>query len=138
MLLIAKKMAKRGWAISRFLGRATRTSIPNSWTRQIDWRKLIELRSEEIEKRVQRKQRTVGRKLTFEKGEEVLVQNMKNGKWDTKGVITEVRVADDGTVSSYDLMIGDLPTTLHRRYLAKLKNAREADSGEEDKDRAPA
>ena len=35
---------------------------------------------------------------------------MKNGKWDTKGVITEVRVADDGTVSSYDLMIGYLLT----------------------------
>ena len=80
----------------------------------------------------------MGRKLTFEKGEEVMVQNMKNGKWDTKGIITEVRVADDGTVSSYDLMIGDLATTRHRRYLAKVKNAREADSGEKDKDRAMA
>ena len=77
----------------------------------------------------------MGRKLTFEKGEEVLVQNMKNGKWDTKGIITEVRVADDGTVSSYDLMIA---TTRHRRYLAKVKNAREADSGEKDKNRATA
>ena len=60
---------------------------------------------------------------------------MKNGKWDTKGVITEVRVADDGTVSSYDLMIGDLLTTRHRRYLVK---AHSADSGEEDKEGAPA
>ena len=73
-----------------------------------------------------KKQRIVGKKLIFEKGEEVLVQNMKNGKQDTKGVIKEVRVADDGTVSSYDLMIGDLHTTRHRRYLAKLKNASEA------------
>ena len=63
---------------------------------------------------------------------------MKNGKWDTKGMITEVRVADDGTVSIYDLMIGDLPTTRHRRYLAKVRNAREADSREEDKEGAPA
>ena len=58
---------------------------------------------------------------------------MKTGKWDTKGVITEVRVADDGTVSSYDLMISDLHTTRHRRYLAKLKNASEADPGGKDK-----
>ena len=63
---------------------------------------------------------------------------MKNVKWEAKGVITEVRVADDGTVSSYDLMIGDLLTTRLRRYLAKAKYASEADSGEEDKEGAPA
>ena len=53
-----------------------------------------------------------------------------------KGIIMEVRVADDGTVSSYDLMIGVLHTTRHRKYLAKLKNAREVDSGGKDKERA--
>ena len=42
-------------------------------------------------------------------------------------------MADDGTVSSYDLMIVNLLATGHRRYLAKVKNASEADSGEEDK-----
>ena len=108
--------------------------MPNSWSHQIEWRKQIELRGEEIEKRVQRKQRTVGKKLTFDVGEDVLVQNMKTGKWDTKGVITEVRIANDGTVSSYDLMIGDLLTTRHRRYLAKVHSA---DSREEDKGGAP-
>ena len=82
---------EKGSATSRFLGRATRTSLPNSWKRYIEWRKQIELHGEEIEKRDRKKQRTVGKKLTFEVGEDVLVQNMKNGKWDTKGVITEVR-----------------------------------------------
>ena len=77
----------------------------------------------------------MGKKLTFEVGEDVLVQNIKTGKWDNKGVITEVRIADDGTVSSYDLMIDGLATTRHRRYLAK---AQSADSGEEDKEGAPA
>ena len=81
------------------------------------------------------KYNSVVKKLTFDVGEDVLVQNMKTGKWDTKGVITEVRVADDRTVPSYDLMIGDLLTTRHRRYLAK---AHSADSGEEDKKGAPA
>ena len=86
------------------------------------------LRREEIEKRFKKKERTVGKKLTFEIGEDILVQDLKTQKWDTKGTITEVRVADDRTVSSYDLMIGDLPTTRHRRCLAKLKNASEVDS----------
>ena len=76
----------------------------------------------------QKREGTGGKKLTFEKGEEVPVQDMKTRKWDTKDTITEVRIFDDGTVSSYDLMIGDLLTTRHRRYLAKLKNASDADS----------
>ena len=59
--------------------------------------------------------------------------NMKTRKWDTKGIITEVRIAYEGTVSSYDLMIEDLHTTRHRRYLAKHKNNSEADSGGKDK-----
>ena len=85
----------------------------------------------------QEKEHSEGNKLTFDVEEDVLVQDLKTWKWDTKGTITEVRVVNDGTVSSYDLMIGDLPTTRHRRYLAKLKNAREADSGEKDKGGAP-
>ena len=110
----------------------------NSWQRSIDWWKQIELRGEEIEKRIKKKERTVGKKLTFEKGEEVLVQDLKTQKLDTKGTITEVRVSDDRTVSSYDLMIWDLLTTRHRWYLAKLKNASEADFRGKDKGEAPA
>ena len=60
--LIARKMAKKGSAISRFMGRATRNSIPNSWQHSIDWRKQIELRVEEIEKRVKKKEHTVEKK----------------------------------------------------------------------------
>ena len=69
-----QEKGEKGSATSRFLGRATRTSLPNSWKRQIEWRKQRELRREEIEKRVQKKQRTIGKKLTFEEGEEVWVQ----------------------------------------------------------------
>ena len=58
---------------------------------------------------------------------------MKTRKWDTKGVITEVRISDDGKVLSYDPKIVDLLTTRHRRYLAKLKNASETDSRGKDK-----
>ena len=64
------------------------------------------------------------------------MQNIKTCKWDTKGIITEIRISDNGTVSSYDLMI-DLLTTRHRRNLAKLKNASQADSSEKDKGVAP-
>ena len=44
--------------MSRFMGRATRTAIPNNWQRAIDGKKQIELRGEEIEKRVRKKERT--------------------------------------------------------------------------------
>ena len=59
------------------MGRATRTAIPNSWQRSIDWRKQIELCGEEIETRAKKKERNVEKKLTFEKREEVLVQDLK-------------------------------------------------------------
>ena len=52
-------------------------------------------------------------------------------------MIEKVRVSDDGTVSSYDIMIGDLLTSRHRRYITKLKNATKTDFGEENKERAP-
>ena len=50
--------------MSRFMGRATHTMIPNSLRRAIDWRKLV-----------------------FEEGEEVWVQCVKSGKWKDKGVV---------------------------------------------------
>ena len=59
-----------------FMGRATRTAIHNSRHRSIDWRKQIELRSEDVEKRVKLKERTEGKKLQFEEGEEEWIQDM--------------------------------------------------------------
>ena len=38
-------------------------------------------------------------------------------------MIEKVRVSDDGTVSSYNIRVGDLLISRHRRYIAKLKNA---------------
>ena len=47
---------EQGSAMSRFLGRATRTMILNSLRRAIDWRRQIQLRGEQVEKRVQKRQ----------------------------------------------------------------------------------
>ena len=62
----------------------------------------------------------------------------ENKEIDTKGTIEKVRVADDGTISRYDIMIGDLLSNRDRRHIAKLKNGSEADSGAENKSRASA
>ena len=86
---------ERGSPMSRFMGRATRTMIPNSLRRVIDWRKQIQLRGEQVEKRVQKCRRTKGKKIVFEEGEEVWVQDVKSSKWKDKGTIESVRVADD-------------------------------------------
>ena len=122
---------EQGSAMSRFLGRATRTMIPNSLRRAIDWRRQIQLRGEQVEKRVKKRDRTEGKKLMFEEGEEVWVQCIKSGKWEDKGVIDSVRTADDGTIKSYAVIIDGVKTTRHRRFLAKVKKPH---SGEENRE----
>ena len=86
-----------------------------------------------MEKRVRKRGRTEGRKLTFEEGEEVWVQYIKSGKWKDKGVIDSVRTADDGTIKSYAVIIHGVKTTRHRRFLAKVKKSL---SGEENREGA--
>ena len=117
--------------MSRFMGRATRTMIPNSLRRAIDWRRQIQLRGEQVEKRVKKRDRTEGKKLMFEEGEEVWVQCIKSGKWKDKGVIDSVRTADDGTIKSYAVIIDGVKTTRHRRFLVKVKKPH---SGEENRE----
>ena len=106
--------------MSRFMGRATRAMIPNCLRRAIDWRRQIQLRGEQVEKRVKKRDRTEEKKLMFEEGEEVWVQCIKSGKWKDKGVIDSVRTADDGTIKSYAVLIDGVKTTRHRRFLAKV------------------
>ena len=86
-----------------------------------------------MEKRVKKRGRTEGRKLIFEEGEEVWVQWEKSGKWKDKGVIDSVRVADDGTIKSYVVIINGVKTTRHRRFLAKVKQPH---SGEDNREGA--
>ena len=119
--------------MSRFMGRAIRTMIPNSLRRAIDWRRQIQLRGEQVEKRVKKRGRTEGKKLTLEEGEEVWVQCVKSGKWTDRGVIDSVRTADDGTIKSYAVIINGVKTTRHRRFLAKMKQPH---SGEENREGA--
>ena len=125
---------EKGSAMSRFMGRATRTMIPNSLRRAINWRKQIQLRGEQIEKRVQKRGRTEQKKLTFEEGEEVWVQCLKSGRWKDKGIINSIRVSDDGTIKSYAVLLNGVLTSRHRRFLAKVV---ELHSGEENNARAP-
>ena len=131
--LYALNCLEQGSAMSRFMGRATRTVIPNFLRRVIDWRRQIQFRAEQVEKRVRKRGRTEGRKLTFEEGEEVWVQCIKSGKWKDKGVIDSVRTADDGTIKSYAVIIDGVKTTRHRRFLAKVKKPH---SGEENREGA--
>ena len=73
--------------------------------------------------------------MVFEEGEEVWVQCVKNGKWKEKGTIESIRVADDGTIKSYAVLINGVLTTRHRRFLAKVIKPY---SGEENNERAPS
>ena len=114
----------QGSAITRFLGRGVRGVLPNSLNRNVDWREQVEARGEKRQSRVDKKGRTVGRKETFEVGEEVRMQNIKTKKWDQKGEIVEVRTAADGTIVSYEINTSSgTTTTRHRRFLMKLHNS---------------
>ena len=53
--------------------------------------------------------------------------------WKDKGVIDEIRVADDGTIKSYGVIINGVKTTRHRRFLAKVKQLH---SGEDNREGA--
>ena len=77
--------------------------------------------------------KTEGKKLILEEGENVWVQCVKSGKCKDKGVIDSVRVADDGTIKSYGVIINGVKTTRHRRFLAKVKQPH---SGEDNREGA--
>ena len=53
----------------------------------MDWQEDIKRRGEIKEKRVMKKERTVG-KETYSVGETVRLQNMKTRRWDIFGVVT--------------------------------------------------
>ena len=77
----------KGSAMTRFIGRGTRSNLPNSWDRSVDWRQLIELRGEEREKRVRKKERIVGKKETHKEGRKVKLQDIKTKLWNTEVVV---------------------------------------------------
>ena len=51
----------KGSAMTRFIGRGTRSNLPNSWNRLVDWRQQLEMKGEERETRVRKKERIVGK-----------------------------------------------------------------------------
>ena len=107
---------------SRFYGRGVRSGLPNSLDRFIDWKEDIKKRGELKEKRFLKKERTVG-KLTYEIGESVRLQDIKTKRWDRHGVVTDIRVADDGRILSYDIDVDGTTTTRHRKYMSKVPNS---------------
>ena len=107
---------------SRFFGRGIRSGLPNSLDRFIDWKEDIRKRGELKEKRFLKKERTVG-KLTYEVGEHVRLQDIRTKCWDRVGVVTGIRVADDGKILSYDIEVDGRETTRHRKYLSKIPNS---------------
>ena len=59
------------------------------------------------------------------------MQDIATKLWDTQGEITGTRIASDGRIVSYDLIINGRHSTRHRKFLQKLHLPRTEDSGEE-------
>ena len=48
------------------------------------------------------------------------MQYLKSKVWDRQAVITGIRTACDGTIVSYDIEIGGVKSTRHRKFLRKM------------------
>ena len=72
----------------------------------------------------------------FEIGENVWVQNVKTKKWDKEGTITDVRIAYDGKIVSYDLKLNGADAIRHRRYLRKMVDSEDEDTVTAESDQA--
>ena len=107
-----------GSPIARFLGRNVRGAIPNSLDRNINWKKMMENRALQHQKRVEKKGKKP--KEIYEIGEEYLVQDMNTRQWMKRGTVISVCTAQDGTVVSYLLNINGFKTARHRCYMRKL------------------
>ena len=59
------------------------------------------------------------------------MQNIATKLWDTQGEITGIRIACDGRIVSYDLLINGRHSTRHRKFLQKIYLPRTDESGEE-------
>ena len=61
--------------------------------------------------------------MTYEIREQVRLQNIRTKCWDRVGVVTGIRVADNGKILSYDIEVDGRETTRHRKYLSKIPNS---------------
>ena len=119
----SRDQPNQGSAITRFLGRGVRGALPNSLDRSTNWQEKVTARGDERQKRVNKKGRTIGKKEIFARGETVKLQDLKTKKWNSEGTISQVRVAADGTIASYEIETCDgTLTTRHRKYIQKVQN----------------
>ena len=121
MLAVNSQVQSEGQcsAVDRFLGRSVISYIPNSFNNTFVWQEAIRKRAEVCERRVRRPAR--GCKESFAIGEQVLLQDHVSKKWSIPGEITNVRLAPDNKILSYEIRTenGNL-TTLHRVFIKKI------------------
>ena len=107
-----------GSSLERFLGRSINTALPNSLAKTFGFEEAIRERAAVREKRWNKPER--GTKLVFEVGELVKLQHPKTKKWDETGTVQAVRVACDGRILSYDILLSNGGVTVrHRKYMMK-------------------
>ena len=61
--------------------------------------------------------------MTYAVGEHVRLQDIRTKCWDRVGVVTGIRVADDGKILSYDIEVDGRETKRHQKYLSNIPNS---------------
>ena len=110
-----------GSANERFLRRSVRnTHIPTVIRKKVDPTQLVHKRILNHEKRIKSKNTT--NKVIYEVGDRVMIQNVKNKKYEKFGTITKQRFADSGEVVSYEILeTNGWRSFRHRKHLRRLQ-----------------
>merc|ERR1712030_215982 len=107
-----------GSSLERFLGRSINTALPNSLAKAFTFEEAIKERAAVREKRWNKPEK--GTNLVFEVGELVKLQHPTTKMWDEEGTVQAVRVALDGRILSYDILLpSGVVTVRHRKYMRK-------------------
>ena len=105
-----------GSPAERFFRRGPRTGLPNSITRELNHRDLIQNRHAKQEKLARAKGHTS--RDVFKIGDKVVLQDPVSRKWKSQGTIVEAREADDGTNHSFQIRLEAGGETLrHKRHI---------------------
>ena len=102
--------------IEMFFGRNVRGPLPNQFVRECDIKASIEKRVQCLFEVATRKGRY--NRDEFEINDKVRIKNMSNGKWDIRGVISEVKneVSADGSQRAFVVQTEN-GTLYHKKHL---------------------
>ena len=114
-----------GTPLNMMLGRACNGYLPNQINKDLNLLKNYRVRQQEADLYAKSRGRTS--RYDYHVGDRVWIQDIKSKLWDTRGTITELRPASDGSSPRSFMVEGDLGGTYLRnaKFLCPINEASE-------------